>query len=222
MADSAEQLERRLMLSANTLDVVKVNWGGQLVEAVRNEYVFRMPQTNARTATSVLDYQHRTPVVPRGWSLQKIGSGFFKLTAPNAAANTLVSWARSNGAQSINVNAVRVSARVRGLENLHNSQAKLEMDLEVLGNPITLPFTLDLKNPQNIVLEAAKAINIAPEVCVYVGDDLRDVQAAHAAGMTSVAVRWGYLGDGPPIERWNAHHIVRTPKDLHDLLETLC
>lgn len=72
------------------------------------------------------------------------------------------------------------------------------------------------------LLHAAKAINISPENCLYVGDDLRDIQAAHAAGMTSVAVRWGYLGDGPPIEQWNAHHIVRTPKDLHDLLETLC
>ena len=72
------------------------------------------------------------------------------------------------------------------------------------------------------LLYAAKAVNVAPEACLYVGDDLRDVQAAHAAGMTSVAVRWGYLGDGPPIEQWNAHHIVRTPKDLHDLLETLC
>lgn len=72
------------------------------------------------------------------------------------------------------------------------------------------------------LLHAAQAINVAPEACLYVGDDLRDVQAAHAAGMTSVAVRWGYLGDGPPIEQWHAHHIVRTPKDLHELLETLC
>ena len=72
------------------------------------------------------------------------------------------------------------------------------------------------------LLHAARAINVAPEACLYVGDDLRDIQAAHAAGMTSIAVRWGYLGDGPPIEQWNAHHIVRTPKDLHDLLETLC
>lgn len=72
------------------------------------------------------------------------------------------------------------------------------------------------------LLHAAQAINVAPEACLYVGDDLRDVQAAHAAGMTSVAVRWGYLGDGPPIEQWNAHYIVKTPKDLHDLLETLC
>jgi 2-phosphoglycolate phosphatase len=72
------------------------------------------------------------------------------------------------------------------------------------------------------LLHAAKAINVLPEACLYVGDDLRDVQAAHAAGMKSVAVRWGYLGDGPPIEKWNAHHIVKTPPDLHNLLQTLC
>ena len=72
------------------------------------------------------------------------------------------------------------------------------------------------------LLYAALSINISPEACLYVGDDLRDVKAARAAGMTSVAVRWGYLGEGPPIEQWNADHIVRTPKDLHDLLESLC
>ena len=82
--------------------------------------------------------------------------------------------------------------------------------------------TPNAKPAPDPLLHAAKAINVAPDACIYVGDDLRDVQAAHAAGMTSVAVRWGYLGDGPPIEQWNAHYIVRTPKDLHDLLERLC
>ena len=82
--------------------------------------------------------------------------------------------------------------------------------------------TPNAKPAPDPLLHAAKAINVAPDACIYVGDDLRDVQAAHAAGMTSVAVRWGYLGDGPPIEQWNAHYIVRTPKDLHDLLESLC
>ena len=82
--------------------------------------------------------------------------------------------------------------------------------------------TPNAKPAPDPLLFAAKAINVAPEACLYVGDDLRDIQAAHAAGMTSVAVRWGYLGDGPPIEQWNAHYIVKTPKDLHDLLESLC
>jgi N-acetyl-D-muramate 6-phosphate phosphatase len=82
--------------------------------------------------------------------------------------------------------------------------------------------TTNPKPAPDPLLHAARAINVVPEACLYVGDDLRDVQAAHAAGMRSVAVRWGYLGDGSPIEQWNAHHIVRTPKELHELLETLC
>lgn len=82
--------------------------------------------------------------------------------------------------------------------------------------------TANPKPAPDPLLHAAQALHVTPAACLYVGDDLRDIQAAHAAGMTSVAVRWGYLGDGPPIERWNAHHIVGTPKDLHDLLESLC
>jgi hypothetical protein len=39
-----------------------------------------------------------------------------------------------------------------------------------------------------------------PARCLYVGDDLRDIQAGRAAGMATVAVRYGYLGDGDPIE----------------------
>ena len=68
------------------------------------------------------------------------------------------------------------------------------------------------------LLEAARRIGVAPEDCVYVGDDLRDVQAGRAAGMRTVAVAWGYLGAGEPIEAWGADHIVRTPNDLLKLL----
>lgn len=107
ISQGVESLEQRVLLAADLLDVAQVRWGGTLVDAVRNEYVLRMPQTNAQTATSVLDYQHRTPAVPRGWSLESIGSGFYKLAAPNATTNNLVTWARNNGVQSLNVNAVR-------------------------------------------------------------------------------------------------------------------
>ena len=54
--------------------------------------------------------------------------------------------------------------------------------------------------------------------CVYVGDDLRDVQAGQAAGMTTVAVAWGYLGQGESIDAWGADHIVQTPQQLLQLL----
>jgi N-acetyl-D-muramate 6-phosphate phosphatase len=49
---------------------------------------------------------------------------------------------------------------------------------------------------------------------VYVGDDLRDVQAGRAAGMATIVVGWGYHGAGEPIEAWGADHIAHTPADL--------
>ena len=64
------------------------------------------------------------------------------------------------------------------------------------------------------LLEAARRIGREPAECLYVGDDLRDVQAGRAAGMGTVAAAWGYLGLGDAIEAWGADHIVRTPAEL--------
>ena len=68
------------------------------------------------------------------------------------------------------------------------------------------------------LLEAARQVGLPPSECMYVGDDVRDVQAGHAAGMTTVVAAWGYLGVGEPIEAWGAEHIVRTPGELLNLL----
>ncbi|CAH2811898.1 MAG: Similar to phosphoglycolate phosphatase, clustered with ubiquinone biosynthesis SAM-dependent O-methyltransferase [Candidatus Burkholderia crenata] len=43
------------------------------------------------------------------------------------------------------------------------------------------------------LLHAAELMEEAPERVVYVGDDLRDVQAGFAAGMVTVAAAYGYL-----------------------------
>ena len=68
------------------------------------------------------------------------------------------------------------------------------------------------------LLEAARRMAIDPARCVYVGDDLRDVQAGAAAGMATVAVRWGYLGAGESIDHWGADYVIDSPTDLLKLL----
>lgn len=68
------------------------------------------------------------------------------------------------------------------------------------------------------LLEAARRMNVPPLQCWYVGDDHRDVRAGHAAGMTTVAAAWGYLGAGEPITEWGAHHVIDTPAALLKLL----
>ena len=68
------------------------------------------------------------------------------------------------------------------------------------------------------LLEAARRLALDPSRCVYVGDDLRDVQAGTAAGMATVAVRWGYLGSGVPIDSWGASFVIESPSELLKLL----
>ena len=68
------------------------------------------------------------------------------------------------------------------------------------------------------LLEAARRLAVDPAHCLYVGDDLRDIQAGRAAGMGTVAAAWGYLGDGEPIEAWGADHLARTPAGLLEVL----
>lgn len=61
--------------------------------------------------------------------------------------------------------------------------------------------------------EAARRIGISPEECWYVGDDLRDIEAGRAAGMTTIAAAWGYCGETAPAT-WNADGLMETPADL--------
>ncbi len=68
------------------------------------------------------------------------------------------------------------------------------------------------------LLEAARRLDVAARDCAYVGDDLRDVQAGRAAGMTTVVVRWGYHGLGEPIDAWGADLTVESPHELLQLL----
>lgn len=68
------------------------------------------------------------------------------------------------------------------------------------------------------LLEAARRLGVPPEACVYVGDDLRDVQAGRAAGMATVAAAWGYLGLGEPVSAWGADHVIESPGELLNLL----
>jgi len=67
------------------------------------------------------------------------------------------------------------------------------------------------------LLEAARRLSVGPDACVYVGDDLRDVQAGRAAGMATVIAAWGYLGLGDGIGSWGADHVIAAPMDLLDL-----
>ncbi len=68
------------------------------------------------------------------------------------------------------------------------------------------------------LLEAAKRIGVAPEQCIYVGDDERDMIAARAAGMCAVAAAYGYLGGVESVLEWHPDFVIREPFELSLLL----
>ncbi|SDN10278.1 HAD-IA family hydrolase [Vreelandella arcis] len=68
------------------------------------------------------------------------------------------------------------------------------------------------------LLEAASRLGVAPEQCWYIGDHLRDMQAARAAGMTAVAVGYGYIAEGDDYHQWPAHCWYQQCAELVDAL----
>ncbi len=71
------------------------------------------------------------------------------------------------------------------------------------------------------LLEAARQLDVAPERCVYVGDDERDIVAGRAAGMPTVAAAYGYLGTAVDTAGWKADATIESPAALLKLLNLL-
>ncbi|MEJ2767755.1 HAD family hydrolase [Mycetohabitans sp. B46] len=67
------------------------------------------------------------------------------------------------------------------------------------------------------LLLAAQRLGIAPTSAVYVGDDLRDIDAGKAAGMLTVAAAYGYCGNDVAPFDWGADHVVETTTELQCL-----
>jgi len=79
----------------------------------------------------------------------------------------------------------------------------------------TTPYAKPHPQP---LLEAAQRMGIAPERCVYVGDDERDIVAGLAAGMGTVAVTYGYLGKRADTHDWGAHATINSVGELLQLI----
>ncbi len=75
--------------------------------------------------------------------------------------------------------------------------------------------TLAERKPHPLpLLHAAAALGMAPGECAYVGDDERDIVAARAAGMPSIAALWGYRLDEDAPESWQADAMAAAPGEL--------
>jgi len=64
------------------------------------------------------------------------------------------------------------------------------------------------------LLHACGLLGLEPAECLYVGDDLRDIQSARAAGMPVVAAAFGYLGEAGDPHAWEANAVISKPAEL--------
>ncbi len=69
------------------------------------------------------------------------------------------------------------------------------------------------------LLKACEIMGATPAQTLYLGDDLRDMQAANAAAMPGIIASYGYVGPDASIANWNAKGSVDTPAELLSFLE---
>ena len=62
-------------------------------------------------------------------------------------------------------------------------------------------------------LEIARAFNVEPSACLYVGDTATDMKTGNGAGMHTIGVLWGFRDEAELVES-NAKVIISTPDEL--------
>ena len=65
---------------------------------------------------------------------------------------------------------------------------------------------------------ASKTLGLAAQQCIYVGDHSRDIEAGRAAGMTTVAVDYGYAVDQEDIISWGADNVLQDIMQIAKML----
>ena len=80
--------------------------------------------------------------------------------------------------------------------------------------------TLPQRKPSPLpLLHASEKLGLPPTECVFVGDAELDMQAARAAGMPSIAARYGYFHASDKPESWPTDGWIESPLDLLEWLD---
>ena len=64
------------------------------------------------------------------------------------------------------------------------------------------------------LLKAGELLAVAPQHCLYLGDDRRDAEAAQAAGMRCIIARYGYISSAQELADWPAQGSIDSPLQL--------
>lgn len=82
--------------------------------------------------------------------------------------------------------------------------------------------TLEYAKPHPAPVQlACERLKLTPETSLFVGDDLRDVQAGQAAGIPCCVVNYGYIQGSDDPKRWNAQYYVDHAHEIYPILSRL-
>ena len=182
--------------------------------------------------------QHALPVLEMSRYASKGAVGLLKGGMPKADAITFESW-RQKFLEHYARNSYRHSSLYDGVTELLEFLEKAEIPWGIVTNKIeslTYPIieaaglsesisclvcgdTISESKPHPAPVSlACGIINVEPANTLFVGDDIRDIQAGKAAGAQTAAVHYGYGSEeftGNLVEdSFQVHH----PADLIDLV----
>jgi len=69
------------------------------------------------------------------------------------------------------------------------------------------------KPEPDVLLASIRALDVAPESCLFVGDSAADMEAGKRAGVRTCAVKWGY-GDPQEMAKWEPDYWIDAPRQL--------
>lgn len=95
-----------------------------------------------------------------------------------------------------------------------------ELELDTRAHCIVCGDTTANSKPHpGPLLHAAELLGVPPQDCLYVGDDVRDIQSARAAQMPVIAAGYGYLGEASDPVLWQADGIIFKAEEVLNYLK---
>ena len=103
-----------------------------------------------------------------------------------------------------------------------NSQKNVEVFLQRnrLEEFSFLAAEYHLLGKANKLKKVLRQRNLSPQKAVYIGDEVRDIDAAHGAGLRCISVTWG-LNSSERLQKGNPDFLVHHPKELLTVVKQL-
>lgn len=104
-----------------------------------------------------------------------------------------------------------------------NDEALIRMFMKDFGLKRKVDFVkggVGIFEKKRALKKVLKETNAKTSDCYYIGDEIRDIEAAKRVGINSISVTWGFNGSNI-LEKNNPDYIVNSPSELLKLINGL-